>query len=378
MKQKPRKGLPQILSRPALRGLLWLVPILGVISLLVFNVRKTSVDLQPIAMDSIVVDSAKSQHYPTKELDGDIKIVERFSFDPNTATYNDFRRLGLSKSCAASIIKYRSRGKIFAIKEDFAVCYGLSDADYARLEPLIVIGEKYRLRPHEERNYDEPTERFTQRKHSRRDSLFVFDPNKVGEADFIKLGFSRAQWGVFDRYRTMVGRFESAEDFAECYVVGDQKLEKLRQYTVITPITRAELVELNRADTAQLRQIKGIGAVTAKRIVDYRERLGGYHSAEQLCEVEGVTEYNFEKISKQIWVDSCEITKIDVNFAPSKQLIDALSAHPYAGGRVVRKLMKQKQLKGGWRTIGDLEKDDILSTQQAKKLAPYLLFIATN
>lgn len=190
----------------------------------------------------------------------------------------------------------------------------------------------------------------------------------------MRLGFTERQWSVFNNYRSTIGRIDNIEAFGKCYAVSDKMLEKLHPYIVIKPLAKPQLVELNKADSATLRSVQGIGEVTVRRIIEYRERLGGYHSVGQLCEIEGVSERNFEKISKQIWVDSCEIRKIDINFAPAKHLVEALSRHPYAGNVVARKLLKYRQLKGGWRTIGDIKKDDILSDRQAEILAPYLLF----
>ena len=70
-------------------------------------------------------------------------------FDPNTATFEEFRALGLSASTAAGVVKYRERGKRFEIPEDFATCYGITDSIYAVLKPYIIIGEEFKLKPFE-------------------------------------------------------------------------------------------------------------------------------------------------------------------------------------------------------------------------------------
>jgi competence protein ComEA len=50
------------------------------------------------------------------------------------------------------------------------------------------------------------------------------------------------------------------------------------------------VVELNAADSAKLTTIDGIGGAFAKRIIYYRERLGGFIAKEQLKEVFGIDE----------------------------------------------------------------------------------------
>ena len=129
-------------------------------------------------------------------------------------------------------------------------------------------------------------------------------------------------------------------------------------------------VELNGADSAVLTTLRGIGPLTAGRIVRYRERLGGYVAVEQLREIEGMTDRNFSLISQQIRVESSKIRKIDINFAhPS-----AMKGHPYLTDRMLNRILKYRQLKGGWRSIEDLTERHILTTDEADRLGPYLCF----
>ena len=65
--------------------------------------------------------------------------VENFRFNPNTATLDEFRRLGFTDKQAQSIDRYRQKGGRFRRKSDFARSYVVSDSVYARLEPYIDI-----------------------------------------------------------------------------------------------------------------------------------------------------------------------------------------------------------------------------------------------
>jgi hypothetical protein len=69
-------------------------------------------------------------------------------------------------------------------------------------------------------------------------------------------------------------------------------------------------------------------------------------------------------------VDSCDIVKIDINFAPAK----LLGRHPYISDKNLRKLLKLRQLKGGWNNTRELIDDKIVTSEEAARLAPYLLF----
>ncbi len=160
-------------------------------------------------------------------------------------------------------------------------------------------------------------------------------------------------------------------------VVSDSVASALEPY-VIFPERKAEPidvpVEINTADSAALRSVAGIGEKTVVSIIGYRDRLGGFLRAEQLAEVPGVTERNYEKILKQIYCDSCEIRKIDINFASPKEL----GRHPYIPPQTLRKLLKRRQLKGGWSTAEELIEDDIMTREEAARLVPYLRFGARS
>ncbi len=86
-----------------------------------------------------------------------------------------------------------------------------------------------------------------------------------------------------------------------------------------------DVLELNSADTLQLQELRGIGPAFARRIVAYREKLGGYYAKEQLMEVYGFSAELYEKVKNQVKVNPSLIKKIDVNAYD----IGYLKRHPY-------------------------------------------------
>lgn len=129
-------------------------------------------------------------------------------------------------------------------------------------------------------------------------------------------------------------------------------------------------IELNSADSAKLCTVRGIGPVISRNIVGYRARLGGFARKEQLREVWGITDENFEAISAQFFIDPAVIQKIDINFASA----NSLRSHPYFTGSMVRRITEARQLKGGWNTLRELTDNDILLPDEARKVAPYVVF----
>lgn len=311
----------------------------------------------------------KVQDAPVSEHSAPDTICHLRPFDPNTVSYEELLSFGMSRREAVSLVKFRASGKVFRIAEDVALCYELSDSAYQVLKPYINIGDAYRIHP---RSY---TERSYQRRE--RDSVALLTPtpfriDTVSAAYLRAIGaFTKRQAEAFVRWRDRSG-FRDMEEVRACYVVEDSVATALEPYILfperdLTPYEAP--VDINTADSSRLVEVVGIGPKTASEIIRYRERLGGFLRVEQLAEVRGVTESNYEKILQQICCKDVEIQKIDINFATPSEL-----DHPYIGPRLVRKIVKQRALKGGWTCTQELVEQNILTEEEAERLDPYLVY----
>ena len=102
-------------------------------------------------------------------------------------------------------------------------------------------------------------------------------------------------------------------------------------------------IDLNTADTTQLKQLPGIGASFAKWIVNYREKLGGYCETEQLLEVYRMDSVRFNDIKNYVKIDSTFIpNKLKINTDAFKILLK----HPYLEYEDVKKIVNHREQKG--------------------------------
>ena len=113
---------------------------------------------------------------------------------------------------------------------------------------------------------------------------FRFNPNTVSVEDLQRLGFSEKQALSIDNYRQKGGRFRRKADFAKSYVVADSVYERL------APFIDIPRLDINKADSVALLDLPGIGPYFAGKVVQYRARLRGYSTVEQLTEI-----YHFDR-----------------------------------------------------------------------------------
>ena len=334
-----------------------------------------------LAINAIVflVDKRKYVDVESVEMTTEQSAKSTFStFDPNTATFRELLEAGLPRNIAVGIVRWRESGKIYRIKEDLALCYGMSDSLYFAIEPYITIGQEFKFKPKSDYNNKDSR---TSNKPKRRllgVELKPFSLDTVGLRYLTLLGFSTKEAELIIRYREIIGGYRSFEKFDECYAVDSTMAERLRPYIIFTDnksdsteiVAASPLIEINSADSATLCRVRGIGPKSAREIVIYRNLLGGYYSVEQISELSVVLDKNFEQILPQIYCDSAEIKKININFAASNEL----ETHPYITSRMLRKIINKRVLKGGWSTIQEMIDDDIFTSEEAMRIAPYLDF----
>ena len=105
------------------------------------SLRMTTVASEGSAPDTVTV-RREARHDPRAEAVREKfapRRVESFPFNPNTATEEEFRRLGFSEKQAQALLNYREKGGRFRRKADFARSFVVADSVYQRLEPYIRI-----------------------------------------------------------------------------------------------------------------------------------------------------------------------------------------------------------------------------------------------
>lgn len=240
-----------------------------------------------------------------------IVAIDLHYFNPNTADSLELLSVSLPPRVVRNILRYRKAGGEFRRPEDLARIYGLHDSVFARVKPYITIP---RSTAHSKRTA--PTDTV--------EPLLSVTPSD-----------------------TMKRKHPYAEYMRAKYKPG-------------------QFVDLNRADTTELMKIPGIGPVYAKMIVDYRERLGGYHSIAQLRDL-GVLP---EDLGDWVHVSALPAATLYVN----KFTLTQLRSHPYISFYQAKAIVELRKREGRIRSVRQLLFLDEFSETDIGRLTPYLSF----
>ncbi|NDV70055.1 helix-hairpin-helix domain-containing protein [Dysgonomonas sp. 25] len=158
-------------------------------------------------------------------------------------------------------------------------------------------------------------------------------------------------------YRT---RFDSLQGSQPEKPVFDSYPTKLRE---------GETIEINTADTTLLKQIPGIGSSYSRRIVNYRNSLGGYVRIEQLREVWGLDEDLYQRIKPYITLEG-NPKRIRINSLPEQEL----RKHPYISYKQAKVIADIRQRKGKIASVNRLSLLEEFTEEDIVRLKPYLSF----
>jgi competence protein ComEA len=214
-------------------------------------------------------------------------------------------------------------------------------------------------------------------------ALFPFDPNAITRDEWTRLGLNSRQVNIILNYLQKGGKFKSSGDLKKIYGITSAEYDRLEPYIVIRSDKRKYLenknqgsehsanlsVELNTADSIALDRLPGIGFGFARRIIKYREALGGFYSDAQLLEVYGFRQSLLDSIRPFIRIDISLIRHLHINSAT----VDDLKKHPYLRYKLASAIVNYRAQHGPFRIADDLKEILLFDSVTIDRLKPYLV-----
>ena len=220
--------------------------------------------------------------------------------------------------------------------------------------------------------------------------LFVFDPNSLDAAGWRELGLRPKTIQTIQNYLAKGGRFRKPEDLGRIYGLKAAEYDRLAPFIRIEsaaqpqreseyagpdkrdqparPQTALTPVDINLADTSAFISLPGIGSRLAARIVNFREKLGGFYSIDQIRETYGLPDSVFQKIKPRLMPGSTPVNKISINTAT----IDELKAHPYIRYELARPIIAYRDAHGPFLAMEDLKKIPAITAEKLEKIRHYI------
>ncbi len=217
-------------------------------------------------------------------------------------------------------------------------------------------------------------------------SLFEFDPNLATTDNWIKLGVREKTIGTIQKFLAHGGRFKKAEDLRKIYGLRPGEFERLEPYIKIKnnfPENSSQetvqklypekkiskiIIDINSADTTAFISLPGIGSKLALRIVNFRDKLGGFYSIEQVGETYGLSDSTFQKIKSMLIIDKIDLQKINLNSATK----DELKVHPYLKWNLANAIVEYRNQHGNFSSVEDLKNISAITDDVFEKIKRYL------
>ncbi len=213
----------------------------------------------------------------------------------------------------------------------------------------------------------------------------MFDPNKGSVEELLDGGVPKFLAERIAKYRSKGGRFQEPQDLRKIYGMTDSLYSSIENYITISKTTknkdssgfvkinrtRLELdkisIEINTATPEELQQIRGIGPILSKRIIKYRDILGGFHSFEQLKEVYGLKVETIGVILDQVTISN-QVNHITINTDSIKHL----AKHPYIDFNLARAIVNYRKVHGEYQSSDELLEIKVMNDSLYQRLSPYL------
>jgi DNA uptake protein ComE-like DNA-binding protein len=214
--------------------------------------------------------------------------------------------------------------------------------------------------------------------------FFSFNPNYITDFKGYQLGMNLSEIDKLLAFRK-TGKFvNSTEEFQEITGVNDSLLQVISPYFKFpewvtskskssTIISKKEVIvikDINKATVEDFKEVYGVGDKLAQRIADYRSKLQGFSTNNQLFEVWNLDSVVVKETLKHFQVISPPvIQKINVNTASFKEVLSIV----YIDYELTKKIFSYKEEVAEIQSIDELKKIDGFPIDKFDLIALYLV-----
>ena len=217
--------------------------------------------------------------------------------------------------------------------------------------------------------------------------IYPFNPNFISDYKAYTLGIAPEAYDRLKTFRERDQWINSVSDFKRVTQVSDSILEKISPYfkfpewvnspkpknkiftSVTSELPYSKKIDLNMATLDELQHINGIGEALSKRIVQQREKLGGFSNDQQLHTIWGLKQEVVHRIMLQFTVKTpTQIDKMNIN----KSSASDLATIPGVSFESGKKIWEFVRLREGIKELSELLKIEGFTPRQLQVFELYL------
>ncbi|WP_290795457.1 ComEA family DNA-binding protein [Flavihumibacter sp. UBA7668] len=212
----------------------------------------------------------------------EFRTIQLFEFNPNTASADDWKLLGLNPKLIRTILNFREKGGRFRTSEDLGKIYGMPSELVVRLQPFVVIEKSSNVQF--KRNQSElPI--ITASSALPKPETKALLINAADSLDWLSLpGIGPKLTSRILQFRKQLGGFVAVSQLGEVYGLQDSVYQLILPYLRLDekPI---ELIHINMATQEELSRHPYIRWKLAQAIIQYRTRNGAFRDISDLSKI---------------------------------------------------------------------------------------------
>ena len=257
---------------------------------------------------SDVYRSSKQMEFKARNAHGDARQIfspqRLFPFDPNTASANDWRELGMPDKTILTLQHYLSKGGRIRQADDLKKIYGFPEEAFTILKPYLRFDEKQKTMDPEKRRTGGDSYPDWEKNNRKEKVISPVLLNSSDSADWEALpGIGPRLSSRILSFRSKLGGFSSVDQVSETYGIAESTFLKIKPYLVADEAGMLHRLNLNKASLEELQAHPYISFQLAKVIIAYRNQHGPFTSKDDLLKIALVSTELYRKISPYLAVD---------------------------------------------------------------------------
>jgi len=218
-----------------------------------------------------------------------------------------------------------------------------------------------------------------------KNEIHPYNPNFITDYKGYDLGMSVEEIDRLHSFRKLNKYVNSAKEFQKITQVSDSLLEvmsmnfKFPDWVTKKDVSDIQTLsyqkDLNKAEAKDIHKATSLEFKIAYRVVNFRNKLGGFLSFDQLNDVYDLSEEDVEKvIDKFVLKTIPNIKKININLASASELAELVYINEYIAANII----DERVLREGYKSLDELKYVTHFPSEKLSRIKLYLTINETQ